>query len=194
MPDKRKAYAPFSLITESGVTNAPVEGYIDVNQEIQPIVSTGTVNENGVWTGVKSDDSEFFGFTKHVAVANGGTTLSPDTGNINSIDMSGFKDLIVAIKATRAGSYTLTAIQGPDTNRFYNLEPVDTGAELRMMFGNEAGGFQNMANDSAEVLTADVWEVFMLQNRVGGMKNLQFKVINNAGGEADIEVAFLRLV
>ena len=60
MPDKRKAYAPFSLITESGVSNAPVEGYIDVNQEIQPIVSTGVVNENGTWTGVKSDDKEFF--------------------------------------------------------------------------------------------------------------------------------------
>ena len=51
-----------------------------------------------------------------------------------------------------------------------------------------------MANDSAEVLTANAWEVFMLQNRVGGMDNLQFKIINNAGGEADIEVAFLRLV
>ena len=51
-----------------------------------------------------------------------------------------------------------------------------------------------MANDSAEVVTADVWEIFKIQRRLGGMKNLQFKIINNSGGDADIEIAFLRLV
>lgn len=194
MTRKRKAYAPFSLTSEAGVAQTPVEGYIDVDQKIYPTVSTGTINENGKWAGVRSDDTDFFGFTKHVAVPNGATTLSPDTGNINNIDMSGFKDLIVAIKTTRAGNYSITAVQGPDTNRFYNLEPVDAAATLRMFFGNVTGGAENMANDSVEVLTADVWEVWMLQNRVGGMKNLQFRVDNDSGGEATIEVAFLRLV
>ena len=194
MDKKRKVYAPFSLTSEAGVAQTPVEGYIDVIQTVFPSVNTGTINENGTWAGVKSDDTEFFGFTKHVAVANGATTLSPDTGNINNIDMSGFKDIIVAIKASRAGNYSITAVQGPDTNRFYNLEPVDAAATLRMFFGNVTGGAENMANDSVEVLTADVWEVWMVQNRVGGMKNLQFRVDNDSGGEADIEVAFLRLV
>ena len=194
MDRKRKVYAPFSQTSEAGVTQTPVEGYIDVSQMIYPIVNTGVVNEKGQWTGVKSDDTEFFGFTKHVAVANGATTLSPDTGNINNIDMSGFKDIIVAIKTSRAGNYSITASQGPDTNRFYNLEPVDAAATLRMFFGNVTGGAENMANDSVEVLTADVWEVWMVQNRVGGMKNLQFRVDNDSGGDADIEVAFLRLV
>ena len=69
---KRKAYAPFSLTSEAGVAQTPVEGYIDVEQKIYPIVSTGTINENGKWAGVKSDDTEFFGFTKAENVTNGG--------------------------------------------------------------------------------------------------------------------------
>ena len=72
MDKKRKAYAPFSLTSEAGVAQTPGEGYIDVNQSIYPTVNTGTINENGKWAGVKSDDNEFFAFTKHVAVPNGG--------------------------------------------------------------------------------------------------------------------------
>ena len=59
MDKKRKVYAPFSLTSEAGVAQTPVEGYIDVNQVIYPTVNTGSVNENGTWTGVKSRDSEF---------------------------------------------------------------------------------------------------------------------------------------
>ena len=62
---KRKAYAPFSLTSEAGVAQTPVEGYIDVEQNIQPTVATGTINENGKWAGVKSSDEEFFAITKH---------------------------------------------------------------------------------------------------------------------------------
>ena len=62
MAKERKAYAPFSLTSEAGVAQTPVEGYIDVRQEIYPIVSTGTINENGKWTGVKASDDEFIGF------------------------------------------------------------------------------------------------------------------------------------
>ena len=59
MDKKRKVYAPFSLTSEAGVAQTPVEGYIDVNQTIYPTVNTGTVNENGTWAGVKSNDTEF---------------------------------------------------------------------------------------------------------------------------------------
>ena len=85
-------------------------------------------------------------------------------------------------------------MQGPYNNRLYNLEPGEAAATLRMFFGNVTGGAENMANDSVEVLTADVWEVRRLQNRVGGMKNLQIRVDNGRGGEDKIEVAMLRLV
>ena len=77
MDQKRKAYAPFSLTSEAGVAQTPVEGYIDVNQSIYPIVNTGVVNENGKWTGVRSSDTEFQGFTKHLAVGNGANVAVP---------------------------------------------------------------------------------------------------------------------
>ena len=52
-----------------------------------------------------------------------------------------------------------------------------------------------MFTDTVEVLTADVWEIFY----VGGamlrdQKNMQMLITNNAGGDADIEVAFMRLI
>ena len=196
MPDKRKAYAPFSLITESGVTNAPVEGYIDVNQEIQPTVSTGTVNENGVWTGVKSDDNEFIGFTKHVQVANGGETLNPDTGTVNFIDMTGFNDVFIAINVSNGGSFAIKAVMGPDTNRFANLQPVNPATTLKGSNAIDGGGddFNSLLSDSTQVLTADVWEIFFIKSSLKGQKNLQFQIINGTGAQSDIQFAFMRLV
>ena len=89
MDKKRKVYAPFSLTSEAGVAQTPVEGYIDVNQTIYPTVNTGTINENGTWTGVKSNDPEFMGFTKAIQVADSGIALFPDTNNHPSINMEG---------------------------------------------------------------------------------------------------------
>ena len=56
---KRKAYAPFSLTSEAGVSQTPVEGYIDVEQKVYPVISTGVVNEFGQWTGVVANDKAF---------------------------------------------------------------------------------------------------------------------------------------
>ena len=193
MARKRKAYAPFSLTSEAGVAQTPLEGYIDVDQQIYPIVNTGTVNENGKWAGVKSSDNEFIGNTKHVAVANGGETLSPDTGNLNFLDMTGFCNLVIAIKPTNGGTYGIKAVMGPDTNRFANLEPVAAGATLRYA-RNSLSTFEPLFDDSNETLTADVWNIYMIQCRTEGQKNLQFKVTNSSGGESTIEVAFLRMV
>ena len=194
MVEKREAFAPWSLTREAGVQSATVNGTIQVPQYIYPNLDTGFIDEKGNWKGRKSSDEEFFAFTKHLVVPNGEIVLAPATGEVDNIDMSGFKDMLVGIKTTNAGNYQLTAIMGPDTNRFYNLSPVDAANTHRMMFGYSPGGFENMANDSAEVVTADVWEIFKIQRRLGGMKNLQFKIINNSGGDADIEIAFLRLV
>tara|TARA_Y100000356_G_scaffold58782_1_gene47678 strand:+ start:112 stop:696 length:585 start_codon:yes stop_codon:yes gene_type:complete len=194
MDKKRKVYAPFSLTSEAGVAQTPVEGYIDVNQTIYPTVNTGTINENGTWTGVKSSDSEFFGFTKGEGIANGGSFLTPDNGTELNIDMSGFSDLFIAVKTTRGGNYGLSAVMGPDTIRFANLQPVDAASPLR---GTNVIGSNcdKLFTDTVEVLTADVWEIFY----VGGamlrdQKNMQMLITNNAGGDADIEVAFMRLI
>jgi hypothetical protein len=190
---KRKAYAPFSLTSEAGVAQTPVEGYIDVEQKIYPTVSTGTVNENGKWAGVKSDDTDFFGITTHPAVGNGGDTLSPDTGTLNFIDMTGFNDIFIAIKPTNGGNCAIKAVMGPDTNRFANLQPVNPATPLR---GNRAGTqvASDLLFDTAESLTADVWNIFYIGQNLKGQKNLQFMVTNNSGGESTIEVAFMRLV
>ena len=49
--------------------------------------------------------------------------------------------------------------------------------------------------DTSDSLTADVWNIFMIAgDRLANQKLLQFKIVNNSGGESDIETSFLRLV
>ena len=197
MERKRKVYAPFSLTSEAGVTQTPVEGYIDVNQVIYPTVNTGTVNENGKWTGVKSDDNEFLGLSKAEAVPNTGEVLFPDTATRNHIDMSGFKDVQFAIKVSGTGNYAFAAVMGPDTNRFANLQPVNAGEGLQGAGAGVRGPadrLDELFNDSADAMTADAWHIYTIFNVLSHQKNLQFKVTNSAGGNRDIEFAFRRLV
>ena len=196
MARKRKVYAPFSLTSEAGVGQTPVEGYIDVDQQIYPTVATGTVNENGKWVGVKSDDNEFFAITKHVAVPNTGVTLSPDTATRNHLDMTGFKDLFLAVKPTNGGNVSIVGAMGPDTNRFANLSPIEANATLKGLVNPSASQttVENLLFDSSESLTADVWNIFFIGDRVQNQKNLQIRITNNSGGESTIEVEFMRLV
>jgi hypothetical protein len=194
MDRKRKVYAPFSQTSEAGVTQTPVEGYIDVSQMIYPTVSTGVVNEKGQWSGVKSSDDEFFGITKHVLVANGGETLSPATATISSIDMTGFNKLFVAIKTNAGGNYKIEAVMGPDTFRFANLSPVDPGSPLRGTYDQIGNTIGNLLSDNVEVLTSDVWEILSIDNLLADQKLLQFKITNNSGSDATFEVAFMRVV
>ncbi len=195
MPDKRKAYAPFSLITESGVTNAPVEGYIDVNQEIQPIVSTGTVNENGIWTGVKSNDTDFKIAGTDENIPNGGEVLVPG-GSKPYIDLAGFENLQLAIKPSNGGNYAIEAVMGPDTYSYANLSPVNPAAALKgCNIGDSASAdFAKLFSDTSEALTADVWNIFIINNNLANQRLLQFTIANNSGGTSDIEAAFMRLV
>jgi len=194
MDKKRKVYAPFSQTSEAGVTQTPVEGYIDVNQTIYPTVQTGVVNEKGTWVGVKSSDDDFFGITKHVAVANGGETLSPDTGDLNFIDMTGFRDLFIAVKPTRGGSVTFTAVMGPGTNRFANLQPVNAGASLIGNMPQSVPADFEVLFTSTNSMTVDVWNIFIIGDTLRNQKNMQFKIVNGSGGNSNIEVAFMRVI
>tara|TARA_Y100000004_G_scaffold80826_1_gene90843 strand:- start:42 stop:626 length:585 start_codon:yes stop_codon:yes gene_type:complete len=192
---KRKAYAPFSLTSEAGVAQTPVEGYIDVEQKIYPTVNTGTINENGKWTGVKSDDTQFIGITIAEGIANGGELLAPDTNNFQSLDMTGFRDLLLAIKVSNAGAYATEAIFGPDTIPFANLTPVASGQPLRGLYDPRGSTFASKMVDSSEVLNSGVFYIFAIQNgRLAGQKNFQFKFTNNSGGASDMEIGFMRLV
>tara|TARA_Y100001973_G_scaffold77977_1_gene114368 strand:+ start:158 stop:745 length:588 start_codon:yes stop_codon:yes gene_type:complete len=195
MEKERKAYAPFSLTSEAGVAQTPVEGYIDVVQKIFPSVTTGTINENGTWTGVKSDDAEFIGLTKAVQVANGGEVLFPDTNDHPNIDMTGFTNLFIAYRPTRGGNIAQEAIMGPDTLPFANLSPINAAAALRGLTDPTISSFGQALLESSEALTADVWNIFYIGlGRLANQKNMQFKVVNNSGGASTIEFGFMRLV
>ena len=194
MAKERKAYAPFSLTSEAGVAQTPVEGYIDVRQEIYPTVSTGTINENGKWTGVKSSDNEFFAITTHLAVAQSATVVAPETSDINFIDMTGFNDIFVAIKASNGGNYAIKAVMGPDTNRFANLEPVNAGAVLRGGYRKPTDRLDDLFNDISDAITADVWNIFGIYGTLKDQKNMQFAITNDSGDNSNLEIAFMRLV
>jgi hypothetical protein len=196
MDRKRKVYAPFSQTSEAGVTQTPVEGYIDVNQMIYPTVNTGVVNEKGQWAGVKSDDDNFTIMGTDLAVPNTQLVLAP-AGDPDFIDMTGFKDIMIAVKVTNTGNYAFSAVMGPDTNRFANLAPVNSGENLQGAGTGVRGPADRLDvlfEDGADDMSADVWHVFTIFNVLSGQKNLQFKITNSSGGNSDIQFAFMRLV
>jgi hypothetical protein len=197
MAYNREGYAPWSLTRQAGVQSATVDGTIEVPQYIQPVLDTGFVDEKGDWKGVKSSDEEFHSFTKDEAIPNTGIILTPNALNDHSwpIDMTGFNHLFLGIKPTRTGNYDIEAVMGPDSNKFANLSPVNAASVLKAAgFRTGTDSFSNIIDDSAEALTADVWNIYYIFNKLSNQKLLQFKIVNNAGGEADIECAFMRLV
>ena len=196
MDKKRKAYAPFSLTSEAGVAQTPVEGYIDVNQVIYPTVNTGTVNENGKWVGVKASDDEFIGITKFEAIADGGQVLAPDTPEFPSIDMTGFRDIFIAIKPEASSlDVAVRAVRGPDTVPTANLIGATAAITLEgNLYGQSSNLFNSMLVDSSEVVTADGWTIFSIQDVLRNQPNIQFRLTNNSGADRTFEFAFMRLV
>ena len=100
------------------------------------------------------------------------------------------------IKPTNGGSCKIQAVMGPDSVSFANLKPVNPAADLRgsNMLGGGDDDFDNILNDAAEVLTADVWNILLVKDSLANQKLLQFKITNNSGAESTIECAFMRLV
>jgi len=192
---KRKAYTPFSTSSEAGVTAAPVEGYIDVSQDVRPTVDTGFIDSKGIWIGHVTSDSQFIIY-KDEEIANGGTILTP-TANPDGtwpLDMSGYNDLLIGLKPTNGGQYQLVAVMGPNTVSFANLNPVDAADGLRIASDPTNNAFTDLLNDTNETCTADVWTIFSLPSRAKGQKLLQFAITNSSGGISTIETAFMRLV
>ena len=54
--------------------------------------------------------------------------------------------------------------------------------------------FVDLLNDTAESLTADVWNIFTFFKNFKDMRNMQFRLVNNTGAESDIEFGFMRLI
>ena len=190
---ERTGYAPWSLTREAGVQSATVDGTIQVPQYVYPNLDTGFLDEKGNWKGRKSSDETFIGLKTAEGVANGGEVLFPDTANIVSIDMTGFSDLFIALKPSNGGNYAITAVMGPDTTPFANLTPVAAARTLR---GADAldGSVENVLLDSAEDCQSDLWNIIIIKERLAEQKHMQFKIVNNSGGNSNIEFGFMRLV
>jgi len=192
---KREGYAPFSIERKAGVQSATVNGTIDVVQEIRPTLTTGFIDERGDWKGLKSSEEQFHSFGNDEAIANGATILAPQSasGTVWPLDMTGYDDVMVAIKPTNGGNYSLTAVMGPADFAFANLRDVNPNSILiGAPYPNDDNA--TLYNDGAQSLTADVWNIVIIQQRLKSQKLLQFRIVNNSGGESDIETAFLRLV
>ena len=107
--------------------------------------------------------------------------------------MTGYNDIFIAIKPTNGGNYAIEAVMG--TGSFANLSPVNAAARLRGLADPRAEIMQDLLVDTAESLTVDVWNIFIINfARLANQKLLQFKITNNSGGSSDIETAFMRIV
>jgi hypothetical protein len=194
---KRKAYTPFSTSSEAGVTAAPVEGYILVDQEVRPTIDTGFVDSKGQWIGHQTSDTAFDIYQKDEAIANSGTILtpSPNPDGTWPLDMTGFRDIQIAIKPSNGGNYALCSVMGPDSISFANLNPVNAASEILIKDQRTASAsLQPAFDDDAQALTVDVWNIFMIQFVLANQKLLQFKITNNSGDVSTIETAFMRVV
>jgi len=197
MPSERTGYAPWSLTREAGVQSATVDGTIKVPQNIQPVLDTGFVDEKGDWKGVKSSDEQFLIDPEHLGVPNGAAVLSPQKADHEYIDMTGFSDLFIALKVGNTGNFAISAVMGPDTYPFANLTPVNAAVAIRgagIRTDGSASSIGAILDDSAESLTANVWNIFLLSGLLKEQKLLQFMITNNIGGATSIQFAYLRVV
>jgi len=192
----RRGLAPWSLAREAGIQSATVDGTIEVPQYVQPVLDTGFVDEKGDWKGAKSSDRDFIAFHTDVGIANGGDFVTPSENPDGTwpLDMSGYTDILLAINPSNGGNYEIEAVMG--TGSFANLSPVDQGTRLfgSSVLNNAGDDFSELLVDSAQALTADVWNIFYIKDSMKDQKLLQFKMVNNSGGASTIQTAFMRLV
>jgi len=193
-----KTITPFSTRAKEGATDSPLGDFVNVEQSIVSTADVGFYDQNtGKLTGVQASDKLFGQIQSDPGIANGATVLSPSVNADGTwpLDMTGYNDIFIAIKPSNGGSYSITAVMGPDTLTFGGLSLVDAAVTLRgnvRSIGSEAD-FETLVSDS-ETLTAAVWNIFIIQERLAAQKLLQFKIVNASGDSSDIETAFMRLV
>jgi len=198
MVRNRRGLAPWSLAREAGIESATVDGTIEVPQYVQPTLNTGFVDEKGDWKGAKSNDKDFIALHTDEAIANGATFLTPSVNADGTwpLDMTGYDTIVLALKPTNGGNYSITAVMGPDSLSYANLSPVNAAATLRgaVYATTPSSDMEDLFADSAESLTADVWNIFLIERLLRDQRLLQFSIVNNSGGISTIDSAFMRLV
>jgi len=193
----RKSIAPWSERVSEGLIDQPIDSQIQASQTLRATVDTGFIDQTGTWKGVVSSDTVFGIRQTDIGIANGANFLTPSANADGTwpLDMTGYKDLFLAIKPSTGGNVKIEAVMG--TGSFADLEPVNAAAVLKGTIPERLvvnAPLVNIFVDDAESLTVDVWNIFILKNDLAGQKLLQFKITNNSGGSSDIETAFMRLV
>jgi len=196
----RKSLAPWSELVIEGIIDQPVDSNIDLEEKIRPQINTGFIDEKGIWRGNISSDRNFNISSVDEVIPNGSAILTPTTNADGTwpLDMTGFSDVVIAIKTTEAGNYAITAVMGPQNvgGGFGGLTPVNAATQI--LIANQFHSppdLEYLFNDDAQALTADVWNIFIIQQAAKNQKLLQFRITNNSGSEAaKVETAFMRLV
>jgi hypothetical protein len=194
---KRSVNSPWGNVYKEGLPSTAVDDKTEVDQEVRPTINTGSIDvRSGRWEGVTHSDVNFRIDPPHVDVANGAAVFSPQSSEKQYIDMTGFDGLFIAIKPSNGGNVKIEAVMGPDSYSFANLTPVNPAALLR---GNNSDSVSTVTLtdilvDSADLLTADVWNIYFIGSRLREQKLLQFKITNNSGGISSIDFAYLRVV
>jgi len=192
----RKSIAPWSERVAEGLIDQPIDSTITASQTLRATVDTGFIDQTGTWKGIVSSDPLFSSIQTDTGIANGVAIITPSKNADGTwpLDMTGYRDVIIAINPTNGGSYATQAVMGPDNIAFGGLSPINPASALRG--GQGTGPISNMDIflDSAETLTADVWNIFFIGDMLRNQKLLQFKFTNNSGGSSDIQTAFMRLV
>lgn len=188
-------FAPWSAETAQGIKTDPVDSNIKVRQEVVPAITVGTVNAlTGEWTGVIESDTAFLIDPTHEAVGNGANVLSPQKSDHEYIDMTGFRDIFIAIKPSNGGNVTVTAVMAPNTYSFANLTPVNAAVNLIGNMPQTTPSDFEVLFSSTNSMTADVWNIFIIGDLLRDQKLLQFKLTNSSGGPSNIQFAALRVV
>jgi hypothetical protein len=194
---ERKSNSPWGSNYKEGLPSTAVNDTIEVNQILRPTVNTGVIDvDSGQWEGVRTSDKEFSLSPISTGIPNGAAVLRPSTADADFIDMTGYSNLFIALKPSNGGNFAITAVMGPDTRYFANLQPVASARALR------GGGFAAMSGDdmdnvlldAAEDCQTDLWNIFIINQRVKEQKNLQFQITNNTGDATDLEFGYMRLV
>jgi len=193
-----KTITPFSTRAKEGATDAPLGDFVNVDQNITSVADVGHYDINtGRLTGVPTSDRVFIAYEKQDEIANTGVIIAPSANADGSwpLSMVGYNDIALAIKPTNAGNYATVATMGPDSNTFMGLTPVNASATLKgNRTGTDTANFQDLLIDSADALTANVWNIFIIRDVLSNQDLLQFKITNNSGGISNIETAFVRFV
>ena len=190
----RRTNSPWSKTYKEGLPTTAVDDHVNIDRAVSGTITTGVIDSaTGQWKGITTSDEAFTIDAVHEAVPNGATVTSPQ-GAGNAIDMTGFSTLQIAIKGSQGGNHTITACQAGEVY-YANLTPPDGGANLRGQGDWYASSdFENLSSGT-ESLTADVWNIYTIINRVKDQKTIAFKITNSTGSEeATLQFAYLRVV